>query len=368
MRIIFKAAWRLPRGSTIELDSTPVTLYSDCNKSFTLAIEPVDDFFKEIDRGWALWHLNGRKFSNQINIPWDEFNSALNEEILLQQQLRREKIEVKNDPYIVKISGMAYTILIFEAEINFEAEEKWARHDFFGQGNIVLDAPKLNYFHELFDDEINRMKLAIGLESPAMEYFETICEGSYSFSDENTVIYHIPVNMSAKGVFIPRPHDDKNLAAIKERFSLIPRNPKFDKIIRLISHGLSSDIDLTSSFISIWNAFELLITEFNSQHKDEVLSEKIPLQEFYNKKIRDNIRNNKTIGVADRFFRMAAALDDSALVAHASNEFDNFFRIKKIRDGISHGSTSNVDQTSLQELQEIFQKYVLRWINYQTRI
>ncbi|QJQ00178.1 hypothetical protein C798_08015 [Herbaspirillum rubrisubalbicans Os34] len=290
MDITFRAAWRMPLGFSLNLDSLPIVVHSEDGKKFTLANEPVDDFFSEIDKGRALWELHTEVLESHEELTYAEYKSRLDTYISLLRKDRLIQHWKGNENFI---TGARYTVLLFEVTADIEPKEKMGGLRIFGLVDLMVTEPLEQYFHNQYKQEIDRIKLAISLENERLETFEYIGSGTFSKNDDGEVVHHVGVSSTSNGIYIPDEYENDHLERIKRRIKVMPLTKNFIQIQNLLSIGLVPGADQRQSFLLIWNAFERLIVDCHAEIENSVLSESIPLQTFYNQKIKKTCLKNE---------------------------------------------------------------------------
>lgn len=341
-------------------DSAPEVLYSDRDMVFKLAIEPVDDFFAEIDIGRAAWKLEQEILASHRELTRQQYQSSLDAHLHSLKERRLIQFWKGNENLF---TGATYTVLLFEVELDLESVEIYEQPRLFDEIDVLLAEPLIERIHQRYKQDIERVMLSVSLENERLETFEFIDCGIVFVSESGNVQTHIGIDRETNGIYIPYCYEMDHLDRIRKRIGTVPNSAEFNQIQNLLSTACVPGVDATLAFIYTWNAFERLIAECNKKFEQAVLAEMIPVQSYYLRVIKANLAGAKPIGIADRFFIMAAALDPEANDVDAEKEFQLFFSIKKVRDPMYHGSSKEVGLNDLYNLRRLLRKYALKRVS-----
>ncbi len=347
MRYSYSAAWSVIGGITLPGDSEAVELCNSKTCRFVLTRDP-DSLLANVERGAALGSLMLKGlFGPQTAAAFP---------IALEAEIERIRAERK------KRTG-AHTVLVIEAngEIDASISEPTRELEEF---IVTFDAINKGDIRRAYQSEIDKLKLAISLESETPFRFSLLAEGAYLYNEAGKIVYSITFSMSAEGVV------SSNLSAegcerISARYDLLQKSKDFDSVQRLFSQMADSETERLKAFLSGWAALEIFIGKAFNIYEQVFLS---PLKNAAQATLRDRFLNRvrdvmkDKYRLTDKFAVVAAVLFPTAPDIESEDDYKMFCRLKKLRDSISHSDEFVENNLPVHAIAKILRKYVVAYL------
>jgi hypothetical protein len=203
------------------------------------------------------------------------------------------------------------------------------------------------------------VRAALGAMTIAMgdvHGIKTVSDTVVFFRSDGKPLYCYTVSATADASVI-RAISEEKLDSVEEWYRVISRNPKFERVVRLLVASLQAEGDALRSFLYAWTALEILINKMFSQYEKRFFEE---LSEDHNlgahRQYLESVREvmKRKYRLTDKFALIAAVLSP----ANADEDLSQFKQAKKKRDDLMHGQDVNEGTLPIPMIHELVRKYV----------
>ena len=347
MNYIYVAAWSVIGGISLPNGSQLIDLFRVDRSRFVLTRQP-DCLLSTIDIGTALGYLMLKGLFGQKGST--DFSAALASEV---EQIKSERSK--------RIGSHA--VLVYEAsgEIEASVQEPLRELEDFIVTFDAIDKQELIRRHL---PEIDSMMTAVALESKTPSKFGKLAEGLYLTNAEGKIIYSINFSMSGEAsVSSGLTSDGAN--CISDRFSLLQRVNEMKQVQRLFSQMADMENDRLKAFLSGWAALEILIAKLFKTYEEEFLSPltnagQPTLRECFLQRLKGVMKDKYRL--TDKFLVVTSVLFPNVSDSEIREDYEQFSRLKNLRDTIFHGSEFSEHDLPVHNLATLLRKYILSHI------
>jgi hypothetical protein len=257
-----------------------------------------------------------------------------------------------------KIGGQA--VLLFEAqgEIDATLKEPLREHETF---IVTIDAVEKRRVRQIYQAEIEAMKMAVAFESDAPSRFADLTDGTYLITEAGKIVYSISFSMSGEAS-VSTSLSDEAVKRISARYAVLNKADDLDSVERLFSQMAEYEADRLKAFLSGWAAFEILIAKSFKSYEQAFLSpftkaEQPTLRERFLVRIKDVMKDKYRL--TDKFIAVTAVLFPGAADDDGRQDYEKFCKLNDLRDSIFHGERFSEKELPVHELAALLRKYVL---------
>jgi hypothetical protein len=344
MRYRYIAACAIVGGVSLDAKTPLIELSRSESSSFFLVKDP-DDFLRNIDEAGAISLLMLKGLIGERGTT--EFDKAIDSEV--------QKIQIERR----KIIGVN-TVLIFQAEgdIVVSLNETVTNLD---RCTIAFDAFDKDAAKQVHQSNMEAMKVAISLERDSHMGFVNLADGVFLLDDEEMPIYSFSISASAE-ISLSSALTDESIEKISSRYQSLNKLPDLDSVERLFSQMTDRGADRLKIFLSGWTALEILIAKSFKAYESEFLlpftnAEQPSLRERFLGRVKDVMKDKYRL--ADKFIAVTAVLFPSMSTEDVSKLYDEFEKLKKLRDSILHGEPFLERDLPIEAMSGLLRKFIL---------
>lgn len=344
MRYTYTAAWAVVGGITLREESPPVELANSESARFVLTRDP-DKYLAKVDEAAAVGRLMLKGLVGQRGSA--DFQTALASEV--------EEIKAERNK---KAGSQAVLLVQAQGEIEASVKEPLSEHDTFV---VTFDAVEKNKVRQRHQADIEAMKAAVAFESDTPSRFAYLADGTYLLNDAEKPVYSISFSMSAEAS-VSTSLSEEAVSRIGERYAALNQENGLDSVERLFSQMAEYGTDRLKAFLSGWAALEILIAKSFKSYEQAFLSpftnaEQPTLRERFLARIKDVMKDKYRL--KDKFIAVTTVLFPSIDDAESAKLYEDFCKLKELRDSIFHGEPFSEKDLPVHEMAALLRKYVL---------
>ena len=347
MKYIYKVSWSVVGGINLGNDAKTIELFQSEKCRFFLTNNS-DPLLLEIDRGTALGRLMLKGFAGQRGIT--DFSIALNAEI---EAIKAERAK--------KVGSQPVLIVEASGEIEADITRPFREHEGF---IVTFDCVNKNIVARTHKREFEAMKLALALESEQPSRFAALGDGVLLTNEEGKTIYSISFTMSGEAT-VSSGLTLEGVERINSRYAILQRTNDIESVERLFSQMADYRADRLKAFLSGWAAIEILIAKAFKKYEDAFLSplanaSQQGLREKFLVRVKGVMKDKYRL--TDKFAAVAAVLFPNSPENYIQKDFEEFCKLKKLRDSIFHGEEFFEKDLPVHELAALLRKYILAYV------
>ena len=337
MRYTYTAAWAVVGGGALQEESQLTVPASSESAQFILTRDP-DTLLARVDEASALGLL-------MFMGGYENFQTALASVIEEIKAERNKKIAAK-------------TVLVFQThgEIDTSVKEPLREFDTFVG---CFDAVDKNSVRQLHQTNIETMKVAVAFESDPPSRFAYLTDGIHLLNDSGKPVYSFTPSMNLE-LFRSTPLSEEATNRIRDRYTALNQANDIDSVYRLFSQMAEYGTDRLKAFLLGWAALEILIAKSFKSYEQQPR-----LRELFLARIKDVMKDKYRL--TDKFIAVTAVLFPSIDDAEAQKNYEDFRKLKNLRNSISHGEAFSEKDLPVHELAALLRKYVVARLNTDAR-
>lgn len=339
MEFVFLSAHKV-FGIVKKDDEPDVVLFQGTDPKMTVSItSDLDKHWHILDRHGALATMMLRGLLNQP-LP-GEFQDNLAHQIAAARKRRSDALGI-DGLLVIEIRGELDVTLKAPREID----------DYV----LCVNAYDKQELHLKLQPHVSSVLAALSMAGSGGYQFERIASGSYVITSDGKILHSFSPRLAAASVYASYALTDEQAALMKENIGLVLNSGDLGRVIRLHAQSLDRTTDNFRAFVSAWSALEILIGKIFPIYQEKLFSdlEKVsaaPGLRVYLERMTD-VMNDKH-SLADKFAVISIFLDDR----QSPTEIEEFVRLKKTRDLLSHGGRTPDGSLPTKDVQRLFEKY-----------
>jgi len=341
MRFIFLSAHKV-LGVTLKPGDPDVPLYESPDEGlFVFMTGDLSNHYQLLDRQTALAVM---LLSGKVKQPLpDDFQNQLLHEIGAVQKQRSGTSE-----------GAANVVVQIRGDV--EAAITGLRRDI-ADFILCFDAFDKKALASRLQPTVMSALAGLSIGGRGDYDFEAISSGSYLINDDGKVIHSFTAEVGSVRAYVSAPLRDDQIARVRESIGLLKRSGELARVAGLYAQSINRATDNFRAFVSAWSALEILIGKIFPIYHRELVSQleevsAAPGLKAYLTQVANVMKGKHTL--TDRFAVISVFLDEG----QGDAEIENFKRIKKVRDRLSHGEDVSDEALPTIEVQKLFEKYL----------
>lgn len=294
-----------------------------------------------LDRSLAISSLLLRGLFSPENTP--NITASVDQQIAEIQQQR-----------VSKFGNSIFAVVTIKGRSKIDLKENLHKEadDF----HLCFDAADKEALRKAHEEKIHSIISAISMATEPEYHAQQIATG-FDFSDANgKPLYSLTARMGAARLTVPKYINPERKADISKMIGLAYGNKTLRTPFRLLSQSLATMHDNLRAFTAAWSSMEIFTNKVFSEYENRFISnisihhDSHGVNQFLGR-ISEVMKDKYRL--ADKFSLISSFLSDDATA-----DIEQFKKLKRIRDNISHGDEFDEEHLPVEDTRKLAAKYL----------